>query len=116
MLLERYGKWTMWKSKSSRLSYNVDCKVSDCQNSDSPSMQEENSEKDQQSTAEIEFSNWFPPINVTHLEPEQHAVVKKMLIENKAAFARDDNDIGSAEDFQMKINLMATVPVQRINT
>ena len=35
-----------------------------------------------------------------------------MLIEENAAFARDDNDIGSAEDLQMKINLTNTVPVQ----
>ena len=36
-----------------------------------------------------------------------------MIIDENAAFARDDNDIGSAEDLQMKINLTDTVPVQR---
>ena len=35
-----------------------------------------------------------------------------MLIEENAAFARDDTDIGSAEGLQMKINLMDTIPVQ----
>ena len=39
-----------------------------------------------------------------------------MLIEENAAFARDDNDIGSAEDLQTKINLKDTVPVQRTYT
>ena len=39
-----------------------------------------------------------------------------MLIEENAVFARDDNDIGSAEDLQMKINLTDTVPVQRTYT
>ena len=69
------------------------------------------SQKVQQSTAEIESDNWSPPIDLTHLEPEQQAVV-----EENAAFARDANDIGSAEDLQMKINLTDTVPVQRTNT
>ena len=32
------------------------------------------------------------------------------------SFARDDNAIGSAEDLQMKINLMDIVPVQRTFT
>ena len=39
-----------------------------------------------------------------------------MLIEKNSAFARDDNDIGSAEDLQMKINFRDTVPVQRTHT
>ena len=75
-------------------------------------MQEDSSEKVQQSTVKIESDNWLPPIDLTHLVPEQHAVVEKILIEENAAFARDDNDIGSAEDLQMKINLTDTVPVQ----
>ena len=95
---------------------NVNCKLPNSQNSDSPSMQEFSSEKVQQSTAEIESDNWLPPVDLTHLEPEQRAVVKKMLIEENTAFARDDNDIGSAEDLQMKINLMDTIPVQRTYT
>ena len=92
------------------------CKLPTSQNSDSPSRQEDSSEEVQQSTAEIESDNWLPPADLTHLEPEQRAVVEKMLIEGNAAFARDDNDIGSAEDLQMKINLMDTVPVQRTYT
>ena len=75
-------------------------------------MQEHSSEKVQQLTAEVESDNWLPPVDLTHLEPEQCAVVEKMLIEENAAFARDDNDIGSAEDLQKKINLMDTIPVQ----
>ena len=39
-----------------------------------------------------------------------------MLIEENATFARDDNDIGSAESLQMKINLTDTVPVQHTYT
>ena len=91
---------------------NVSCKLSNSQNSDSPSMQEHSSEKVQQSTAEVESDNWLPPINLTHLQPEQRAVVEKMLIEENAAFSKDDNEIGSAEDFQMQINLTDTIPVQ----
>ena len=92
---------------------NVDCKLPNSQNSDSPSMQEESFEKIQQSTAEIESDNWLPPVNLPQLKPEQGAVVEKMPIEENAAFARDDNGIGSAEDLQMKINFTDTVPVQR---
>ena len=79
-------------------------------------MQEDSSEKVQQSTAEIESDNWLPPVQLTHLEPEQCTVVEKMLIEENAAFARDDNDIGSVEDLQMKINLTDTVPIQHTYT
>ena len=56
---------------------NVDCKLPNSQNSDSPSMQENNSEKVQQSTAEIESDNWLLPVDLAQLEPEQHAVVEK---------------------------------------
>ena len=91
---------------------NVDCKLPKSQNSYSPSMQEDSSEKVKQSAAEIESDNWLPPADLTHPEPEQCAVVEKMPIEKNAAFARDDNEIGSAEDLQMTINLINTVPVQ----
>ena len=50
---------------------NINCKLLNSQNSDSPSMQEDSSEKVQQSTAEIESDNWLPPVDLTHLEPEQ---------------------------------------------
>ena len=56
---------------------NVDCKLPNSQNSDSPSIQEDSSEKVQQSTAEIESDNWLPPVDLKHLEPEQRAVVEK---------------------------------------
>ena len=59
---------------------NVDCKLGNFQNSDSPSMQEDSSEKVQQSTVKIESDNWLPPVDLTHLEPEQCAVVEKMQI------------------------------------
>ena len=49
---------------------NVNCKLPNSQNSDSPSVQEDSSEKVQQSTTEIESDNWLPPVD-THLEPEQ---------------------------------------------
>ena len=92
---------------------NVDCKLPNSQNSDSPSMQEDSSEKVQQSTAETESDNWLPPVDLTYLEPEQRAAVEKMLIEENADFARDGNDIGSAEeDLQMKKTFMDTVPVE----
>ena len=94
----------------------VDCKLPNSPNSDSPSMQVDSSEKVQQSTAEIKSDNWLPPVDLTHLEPEQHAVVERMLIEENAAFAGDDKDVGLAEDLQMKINLADTVPVQHTYT
>ena len=56
---------------------NVDCKLPNSQNSDSPSMQEDSFEKVQQSTVEIESDNWLPPVDLTHLVPEQRAVVEK---------------------------------------
>ena len=91
---------------------NANCKLPNSQNS----MQEYSSEKVQQSAAEVESDNWLPPVDLTHLEPEQRAIVEKMLTEENAAFARDDNDIGSAEDLQMKIKLKDTIPVQRTYT
>ena len=46
---------------------NGDCKLPNCQNSDPPSMQEDSSEKVQQSTSDIKSDNWLPPIDLTHL-------------------------------------------------
>ena len=57
--------------------HNVDCKLPNSQNSDSPSMQEDSSEIVQQSTGEIESDNWLPPVDLTHLESKRHTVVEK---------------------------------------
>lgn len=49
---------------------------------------------------------WHPPVNVSHLNTEQQAIVKKLLF-----FAQDD-DIGCIPSLQMIINLMDDIPVQ----
>ncbi len=56
---------------------------------------------------------WHPPVDLSHLSEDQQAVVKQMLHEESASFARDGNDVGCFPSLQMSINLKDDIPVQR---
>lgn len=58
-------------------------------------------------------SPWQPNVDLNHLNDEQRAVVNKMLCEEAAAFARDENDIGCIPSLQMSITLQDQIPVQK---
>jgi len=50
---------------------------------------------------------------MTGLTMQQQEVVQKMLKEEAASFAKNDDDIGCVEDLQMEIDLSDSTPVQR---
>ncbi|KAK7880665.1 hypothetical protein WMY93_032696 [Mugilogobius chulae] len=61
-------------------------------------------------------AHWHPPVDISHLTPEQQSEVKQMLFEESDAFARDDGDIGNIPSLQMTLNLKDDIPVQRTYT
>ena len=48
-----------------------------------------------------------------NLTAEQKDLVRKMLYEERDAFCKNDDDVGCAKDFEMKINLSDSTPVQK---
>ena len=54
-----------------------------------------------------------PEVDMTGLTMQQQKVVRKMLKEDAASFAKNDDDIGCIEDLQMDIDLSDSTPVQR---
>uniref|UniRef100_A0A3B3H4P4 Gypsy retrotransposon integrase-like protein 1 n=1 Tax=Oryzias latipes TaxID=8090 RepID=A0A3B3H4P4_ORYLA len=56
---------------------------------------------------------WQPPVDLSHLNPEQQQIVEKMLYEESTAFAKDSTDIGCIPSLQMPIRLTDDIPVQR---
>lgn len=56
---------------------------------------------------------WIPPVDISHLSPEQQQVVKRVLCEESGAFARDSGDIGCIPSLQMEIRLKDDIPVQK---
>ncbi|KAI4882368.1 hypothetical protein NFI96_008891, partial [Prochilodus magdalenae] len=56
---------------------------------------------------------WNPPVDLDHLNEKQQEIVKQMLYEESAAFAKDDNDIGCIRSLQMTLTLKDDIPVQR---
>lgn len=57
--------------------------------------------------------SWLPPVNLTHLSPDQQKSVEKVLVEECRAFSRDSGDIGCIPSLQMEIRLKDDTPVQR---
>ncbi len=55
---------------------------------------------------------WHPPVDLSHLSGDQQAVVKQMLHEESASFARDGDDVGCIPSLQMS-NLKDDILVQR---
>lgn len=56
---------------------------------------------------------WHPPVDVHHLTEEQQGVIRKMLFEESAAFARDASDIGCITSLELSLNLKDDIPVQK---
>ena len=56
---------------------------------------------------------YVPPVDLEHLTDEQKSTGIQMLEEESESFAKDDDDLGWAEDLQLKINLSGTTPVQK---
>ncbi len=57
--------------------------------------------------------SWLPPVDISHLSPEQQQAVKEVLYEECGAFARDSDDIGCIPSLQMEIRTKDDIPVQR---
>lgn len=64
------------------------------------------------SATEEYLSLWHPPVDLSHLNEDQQAVVRKMLYEESSAFAQDGSEIGCISSLQMSINLRDDIPVQ----
>lgn len=58
-------------------------------------------------------SPWQPNVDLSHLNAEQRAVVNRMLCDEAATFAFDENDIGCIPSLQMSITLQDEIPVQK---
>ena len=50
---------------------------------------------------------------IENLTAEQKDLVRKMLYKERHAFCKNDDDVGCAKDFEMKINLSDSTPVQK---
>ncbi|XP_067334566.1 uncharacterized protein [Channa argus] len=76
----------------------------------------EESSAAQQDAGSSGTSTWDPPVDVSHLSDDQQKIVKKMLREESAAFARDDNDMGCIPSLEMCITLKDNTPIQKAYT
>lgn len=56
---------------------------------------------------------WDPPVNLDHLNSEQQAKVKEMLMEESSAFARHKDEVGYIKNLKMDIRLTDDVPVAK---
>ena len=59
-------------------------------------------------------TEWLPKVDLSHLTPEQRTLIEKLLIKLRDVFSKSDSDIGSIEEFQMKINMTDNVPVKEV--
>ena len=57
--------------------------------------------------------SWLPPVDISHLSPEQQQEVRKVLYEECGAFSRNSEDIGCIPSLQMEIRTKDDIPVQR---
>uniref|UniRef100_A0A8C4NM60 Gypsy retrotransposon integrase-like protein 1 n=1 Tax=Dicentrarchus labrax TaxID=13489 RepID=A0A8C4NM60_DICLA len=57
--------------------------------------------------------SWLPPVDISHLSPEQQQAGKEVLYEECGAFARNSDDIGCIPSLQMEIRTKDDIPVQR---
>ncbi|KAK2908370.1 hypothetical protein Q8A73_009443 [Channa argus] len=76
----------------------------------------EESSAAQQDAGSSGTSTWDPPVDVSHLSDDRQKIVKKMLREESAAFARDDNDMGCIPSLEMSITLKDNTPIQKAYT
>ena len=56
---------------------------------------------------------YVPPVDLGHLTGEQKSIAIQMLKEESVSFAKNVDDLGYAEDLQLKLNLSNTTPVQK---
>ena len=56
---------------------------------------------------------YVPSVDLGHLTDDQKSIAIQMLKEESESFAKDDDDLGCAEDLQLTINLSDTTPVQK---
>lgn len=56
---------------------------------------------------------WLPPVDLSHLSPDQQKSVEKVLGEECQAFSHDSGDIGCIPALKMEIRLKDNTPVQR---
>lgn len=54
-----------------------------------------------------------PPVDLSHLEKEQQAIMAKMLYEECAAFAKDTDDLGFIPILQISLCLKDAIPIQK---
>ena len=54
-----------------------------------------------------------PNVDLYQLSAEKQSVARKMLYEERDAFARNEDDVGCIPDLMMNINLTDTRPVQK---
>ena len=80
--------------------------ASECKVDMSQTVTQENHERD-------ESKQWDPDIDLSHLTKDQQEAVRKVLREECAVFAKDENDIGNATDLKLKINLSNDTPVKK---
>ena len=59
------------------------------------------------------FEDKLDKVDFTQLNESQKLVAKRMFIEERDVFAKDDNDIGSEPELKMEINTHDNVPVQK---
>lgn len=63
--------------------------------------------------SELSTESWLPPVDLSHLSPDQQKSVEKVLREECEAFSRSSTDIGCIPSLQMEIRLKDDTPVQR---
>ena len=80
--------------------------VPECKVDMSQPVTQKNHEKD-------ESKQWDPDNDLSHLTEDQQEAVRKVLREECAVFAKDENDIGNATDLKLKIDLSNDSPVKK---
>ena len=101
----------------------IPCKWSTSENSDNSEEIGSNSDASEckvdmsqpvtQENHDDESKQWNPDIDLSHLTKDQQEAVRKVLREECAVFAKDENDIGNATDLKLKINLSNDTPVKK---
>ena len=102
----------------------IPCNWSSSENSDNSEKTDSNSDASeckvdmsqpvtQENHERYESKQWDPDIDLSHLTKDQQEAVRKVLREECAVFAKDENDIGNATDLKLKINLSNDTPVKK---
>ena len=98
--------WSTSENSDNSEEIGSDSDASKCQVDMSQPVTQENHERD-------ESKQWDPDIDLSHLTKDQQEAVRKVLREECAVFAKDENDKGNATDLKLKINLSNDTPVKK---